>query len=158
MYEKNIGGVRASDRISPSLRYSDRTRKLLYIAKTLPNRVSPLKLLVQNVNSIGSQNYAQISPTLSDSLLTGIETGQTNFLNKHDTRTMQRVLSLAYFGKLNIHETRPKRVSETDFEFFLKNSKSVSSHLRSFTKRARHESIRLSESQPRGLRFQLCKK
>ena len=156
MLEKGIGGLCGSpnSRVAETLRYSTRTKRLLYVGRVLPGRVSPLQLLVQNTNAIGPENYGRISPSVDDSLLVQIENENASNLKNIDTRTAQRLMSLAYFGKLNVGEPKPKRVCDLDFDIFEKNSDQFSQELRSFRKRARRDFIRPAEANPRGLRFQ----
>ena len=155
MLEKGIGGLSGSphSRATEILRYSSRTKRLLYVGRVLPGRVSPLQLLVQNTNAIGPENYNKISPSVEDSLLVQLECENASKLNNLDVRTTQRLMSLAYFGKLNIGEQKPKRVCDDDFDIFEKHSTHFSHELRNFRKRARRDFIRQAESNPRGLRF-----
>ena len=160
MFEKSIGGLRGDPRVagSESVRYSERTKRLLYVGKVLPGRVSPLQLMIQNTNSVGPENYARVAPDTSDSLLIQLEYENADRLGELDVRTCQRLLSLAFFGKLNAGEPRPKRVCESDFDKFNKNSKIIKNQLRSFRKKARLDFIAVAEANPRGLRFKKLSK
>ena len=56
-----------------------------------------------------------MSPSVEKSLLVQLECENAAMVSNIDIRTTQRLMSLAYFGKLNIGEPKPKRVSDLDF-------------------------------------------
>ena len=105
MYQKGIGGLRAdpSKPGSGSLRLNERSKKLIYTGRELCGRVSPLKLLIANVNAIGDLNHDDdlefdVSPSIDDSLLVQLEklcSAQEE--PRAHVRQMQRILSLAFF-------------------------------------------------------------
>ena len=104
------------------------------------------------------KNYHKISPSVESSLLVQLESENAAKIPNVDIRTIQRLLSLAYFGKLCVGEAKPKRVSDVDFDVFSKNEKIFTEQLRNFRKRARTDFIRTAEAKPRGLRFQTISK
>jgi hypothetical protein len=167
MYKLEIGGLRG-DALTcqkPVLKYSERLNRLLYVGIVLKSRVSPLKLLIDNVNALGKDfKKIKISPDISESLLVRFEIEYAQkckkegiFYDKILVRNMQRILSLAFFDKLNVNDfEQPKRVADPDFALFTERRLHVKNHLSRFRKSARLGKLITDTAYPgRTCRFKL---
>jgi hypothetical protein len=158
MYEMGVGCLKGKGpgNLPPVLNYNQRVKRLLYVGSTVRGRVSPLKLLVQNVNSMGKEGRAlKVSPDFTDSLLLNFEIDYAiecrkggKSLDKSFIRNMQRILSLAYFGKLNVGDEVNKRMAIDDIIFWEARASAIKSHVSRFRKKARLTPLVANEAYP----------
>ena len=87
------------------IRRHPRKKNLIYSAKEVKGRVSPLRLLIENCNNTVS--LSRLTPRIDESFLVKCE-GTEYKIPRESVRTLQRTLSLHYFGRLNNDENRKR--------------------------------------------------
>ena len=163
MYKKGIGSLRA-DSAKPGLgvlKFNERSKKLIYTGRELNGRVSPLRLLIANVNAIGDLNCkddmeCDVSPSIEDSILVQLEKlCQAREEPRAHVRQMQRILSLAFFGKIDLSNdmTSTSVISQGDIDFASDHAGEIRTHLKRFRKEQRIGSIRADDCYPTEARF-----
>ena len=93
----------------PANRRSKFAGRLMYLGKEIEGRVSPLRLLIENANHCSSLGI--ITPSAKDSFLIQVE-NKTYGLTRQTVRTVQKILSLSYFGLLD--PTRKRQIPESN--------------------------------------------
>ena len=145
MVSKSIGnqrevGVDMHKPLGSLVRYPANSRskfagRLMYFGKEIEGRVSPLRLLIQNANHCSSLGI--LTPSAKDSFLIQVEK-KTYGLTRQTLRTVQKILSLSYFGLLD--PTSKRQIPEADEPIstrllprdskFLNNNRPKIKHLR----------------------------
>ena len=132
-----------------------RTNKLVYKGIVLRGRVSPLQLLILNVNKIATVGpdgicYAEICPTLRSGMLSRLEYDEANNTDldppqgdRGRVRTLQRIFSLACFDKFNSENA--SRIAASDLDFYESNQNTIRKYCARLAKEKRGPSVVLED-------------